>query len=104
MSLFTYLGRLRWAGLTEGLSFLLLLFFAMPMKYLAGRPEFVRVIGMVHGILFIIYVLALFQAAIAHGWNLKRIVVLFVASLLPFGTLAADYWILRELREEPEGD
>lgn len=100
MTFSSYLGRLRWAGLIEGISFILLLFVAMPLKYAAGRPEFVRVIGMLHGILFLAYLLALVQAWIAYGWDWKRVGLLFLSTLIPFGTFAADYWMLRDLEDE----
>ena len=54
----TSLGRLRVIGWWEGLSFLLLLGIAMPLKYWFGRPEYVRVLGMAHGALFLLYVAA----------------------------------------------
>ncbi|HTO03360.1 MAG TPA: DUF3817 domain-containing protein, partial [Opitutus sp.] len=48
----TPLSRLRFIGWWEGVSFLVLLGIAMPLKYLAGEPAAVRVVGMAHGILF----------------------------------------------------
>lgn len=100
MTFLSHLGRLRIAGLVEGISFVLLLFIAMPLKYMAGRPEYVKVIGMAHGILFIFYVLFLIRAAVAHGWSPGRMLVLFVSTLVPFGTFAADYWILAREKVE----
>lgn len=99
MTLQTDLGRLRIAGLVEGISFILLVFIAMPLKYMAGEPQYVRVIGMAHGILFIAYILALALAARTQGWGLWRMGILFLSTLVPFGTFAADYWILA--RERP---
>lgn len=94
MTLLTDLGRLRLAGLIEGVSFIVLLFIAMPLKYLAGRPEFVKVVGMAHGILFIFYVLFLIRATFAQGWGAGKAFLLFLSTLIPFGTFAADYWML----------
>lgn len=99
MTFQTDLGRLRIAGLVEGISFILLVFIAMPLKYMAGEPQYVRVIGMAHGILFIAYILALVLAARTQGWGLWRMGILFLSTLVPFGTFAADYWILA--RETP---
>ncbi len=90
------LRNLRLVALLEGVSFLLLLFVAMPLKYMAGLPIFVRVVGLVHGLLFILFVVALFRAASEHRWPVTRSLVAFVASLLPFGTLVFD----RSLRTE----
>ena len=64
MNLSTALGRLRLAGLLEGWSFVVLLFIAMPLKYAAGQPEAVRVVGMAHGVLFLAYLAAILIAQV----------------------------------------
>lgn len=99
MKLSTSLGRLRLLGFLEGLSFLVLLGIAMPLKYFAGQPGYVRVIGMAHGILFLAYGLAIIQAHLDYGWSVKRSFLLFLASLLPFGPFIADRKLLRGLPE-----
>lgn len=99
MKLSTSLGRLRLVGFLEGVSFLLLVGIAMPLKYLAGEPIYVRVIGMAHGVLFLAYVAAIIQAHLDYGWPLKRSFLLFLASLLPFGPFVADKKLLRGLPE-----
>ncbi len=81
----TSLRQLRLVALLEGVSFILLLFVAMPLKYYAGLPLAVRVVGLVHGILFILFVIALLRAASARQWPLHRSAIAFVSSLLPFG-------------------
>ncbi|HEV7349981.1 DUF3817 domain-containing protein [Telluribacter sp.] len=86
----TSLGRLRVVGFLEGVSYLVLLGIAMPLKYMAGMPEAVRVTGMAHGILFVMYVLLVAQVAYELGWSWKKITLALVASLLPFGTFYAD--------------
>jgi integral membrane protein len=90
------LGRLRIVGFLEGLSFLVLLGIAMPLKYLAGQPEAVRMVGMAHGLLFVLYVLLVIMATIEHGWSFKKAVLAFLASLVPFGTFYADKKLFRE--------
>jgi integral membrane protein len=98
MKLSTSLGRLRLIGFLEGASFLILLGVAMPLKYFAGQPAAVRVVGMAHGILFLLYLLAIVQAHFDHDkWPMKRSVLLVLASLLPFGPFVADRKILRGL-------
>jgi integral membrane protein len=92
----TVVGRFRLVSFLEGLSFLILLLIAMPLKYLAGEPGAVRVVGMIHGVLFLAYVLLLIQVWADTRWPLQRIALLFVASLLPFGTFVADYRVLRQ--------
>lgn len=90
------LGRYRVVALLEGLSFLVLLFVAMPLKYYAGMPMAVRAVGMTHGVLFVLFVGALLRVAMVQKWSLRRSLVAFVSSLLPFGTIVFD----RTLRNE----
>jgi integral membrane protein len=86
----TLIGRLRMAGIAEGISFITLLFIAMPVKYLAGNPIFVWYIGWVHGLLFMLYILALISVKINLEWKFKKTAVAFLASLIPFGTFILD--------------
>ena len=70
----------------EGVSYLLLLFVAVPMKYLADNPVMVKSLGMPHGILFMAYiVLALFIRS-QMKWDLKTTFIVLIASVIPFGT------------------
>lgn len=73
-------------ALLEGISLLLLLFFAMPMKYIYEQPIFVKVIGMAHGLLFIAYILLSIMLKIEEKWDLKKFALVCLASVLPFGT------------------
>ena len=92
----TTLGRLRIIGWWEGVSFLVLLGVAMPLKYFADAPQAVRIVGMAHGILFILYVLATIQAALDRDWSWKRTALVLLASVLPAGPFVVDAKILRE--------
>ncbi len=94
------LKRFRKVAIWEGISFILLVFVAMPIKYGLGIPQFVRVIGMAHGILFIAYVILLIQVAIEHDWPFKKSTLGFIASLLPFGPFIFDRKLEREIIEE----
>jgi len=94
-SMKTSLGRLRVIGWWEGVSFLLLLGVAMPLKYFADWPLAVRYVGMAHGILFLLYVWAAIQAALDHHWSWKRTAPVLAASLLPAGPFVVDARILR---------
>lgn len=93
------LRQLRWVALVEGLSFLLLLFVAMPLKYLAGQPQAVKVVGMAHGLLFVAFLAALARAHWARGWGLGRSALALLTSLVPFGTFALDVSLRRELAQ-----
>jgi integral membrane protein len=91
------LRQLRVVAFLEGLSFILLLFVAMPLKYMAGLPLAVRVTGSVHGVLFVAFVYVLLRAATEHDWPIKRSAGAFVASLVPFGTFVLDRALKREI-------
>ncbi len=86
----TAIGRLRIVGFLEGFSWLLLLFVAMPLKYIAGKPETVRYVGWVHGLLFIMYLLLLLSVWTAKKWKFKTLLMGGLAALLPFGTWLFD--------------
>jgi integral membrane protein len=92
----TSLGRLRIIAFLEGVSLLILLGIAMPLKYMAGIPEVVSVVGMAHGVLFVLYVLLLVQVAIERSWSFKKVILSFFASFVPFGTFYADAKWFRE--------
>ena len=68
----------------------------MPLKYLADEPQAVRIVGMAHGVLFILYVLAAIQAALEHDWSWKRTALVLAASVLPAGPFVVDARILRQ--------
>jgi integral membrane protein len=81
---------LRRVGLVEGVSFLLLLGIAMPLKYVWGLPLAVKYIGWAHGVLFILLGYALMQVLMHTRWPLSRAALVFVAALLPFGPFLLD--------------
>ncbi|MBL4736367.1 MAG: DUF3817 domain-containing protein [Flavobacteriales bacterium] len=91
----TSIGRLRITGYLEGISFLGLLGIAMPLKYVYGMPEATQVVGMVHGIFFILYVIFLLEVRSEFRWNLKTAILSFIAAFLPFGTFIADVRIFK---------
>jgi len=93
------IGKFRIIGFMEGISYLVLLFVAMPLKYLYGMPLYTKIAGMTHGVLFIIFLALLLQAAGRYNFSKKDSIMFFVASLLPFGTFFTDKR-LRELEEK----
>jgi integral membrane protein len=99
----TALRQLRYVALAEGTSFLVLLFVAMPLKYLAGQPLAVRVVGSVHGALFLAFVLALIWVSITRNWPMRRSLLAFVSSIVPFGTFAFDRSLRREIAAAAAG-
>jgi len=80
----------RGISLLEGLSLLALLFIAMPLKYVWGNPEYVRIIGMAHGLLFVAYILFAIMTKFELNWKAKTLLIVFVASVIPFGTFYVD--------------
>ncbi|MGB0588653.1 MAG: DUF3817 domain-containing protein [Myxococcota bacterium] len=98
------IGRLRLIGMIEGLSYLLLLGIAMPLKYMAGMPEAVSVVGMAHGVLFCVFALALLNAHMDCEWTLKRSAFLFIAAVLPFGPFVVDGGLKREQAERAQSE
>ena len=99
MKLSTSLGRLRVIGFLEGVSFLLLVGIAMPLKYYFELPEAVKYTGWAHGVLFVLYIAAVFQVAVQRRWSFMKGIWALVASLIPLGTFALDRQLVREQRE-----
>lgn len=83
---------LRLVGITEGISFLVLLLIAMPLKYYFGWPMAVKVVGWMHGVLFVAYIVAVLLAIKAMVWNWFDVLVALAASLVPVGTFVLDKW------------
>ena len=97
----TPLARLRLVGLLEGLSFLALLLIAMPLKYAAHQPLAVRYVGMAHGILFLLYLLAVVSVALDFRWSWKTSALAVLASVLPAGPFIFDHKVLKPLAAQP---
>jgi integral membrane protein len=92
----TALNRFRLLSFLEGLSFLFLLGVAVPLKYFGNMPEATKVPGMVHGLLFIAYIIYLIMAKMEMKWSIKVTLLLFLASIFPFGFLIAEFSFLRK--------
>lgn len=73
-------------GKIEGYSYLVLLFIAMPLKYIFNIPEFVRPVGSAHGVLFVAFMLLLALMFFKVKLSFKNSVFAFLLSLVPFGT------------------
>lgn len=97
---YSNLGRLRIVGFLEGLSYLLLVFIAMPLKYYGDMPEATQEIGMAHGVLFILYVISIIPVTLEFKWSLKITALVFLASLVPFGTFIAEYKLFKQEAEK----
>ncbi|MEM6517271.1 MAG: DUF3817 domain-containing protein [Bacteroidota bacterium] len=82
-------------ALLEGLSYIALLFIAVPIKYFADDPQYVKMLGMPHGVLFLAYIVFAFLIASEMGWNRKTLFIVLLASIIPFGTFYIEYKYLK---------
>lgn len=83
----------------EGISYLVLLLIAMPLKYFANIPDAVKYVGWVHGVLFVLFCIYLLKVWIGFKWSFGKVVIAFIASLLPFGTFVLDAKLKNEYPE-----
>ncbi len=81
---------LRLIAILEGISYLALVFVAMPMKYLQNDTSLMRPAGMLHGWLFVLYVLLILLAHFQLRWGFRITVINLILSLVPFGTFYAE--------------
>lgn len=77
-------------ALLEGLSYILLLFVAVPLKYSLGDPTYVKLLGMPHGILFVAYIGFAFYFKQEENWSMKTFIIILSGSVMPFGTFYVD--------------
>ncbi|EDP70890.1 hypothetical protein FBALC1_09023 [Flavobacteriales bacterium ALC-1] len=80
----------RITALLEGVSYILLLFIATPIKYFLDDPQYVKMLGMPHGILFIAYVVMAVMISSDMKWSTRTLWIVLVASIIPFGTFYID--------------
>lgn len=91
----TKIGRLRLIGFLEGISLLILIGIAVPLKYASGDPSLVKTMGPVHGLLFLLFSLNTLSFGIEQKWKFQETTwKVLVACLIPFGTFYVDYTIL----------
>jgi integral membrane protein len=88
--------RVKWLSLIEGLSLIALLFIAMPIKYIGGNPHPVEVVGMAHGLLWIVLLLVLAEAWLGQKWPFRWVLLGGIASVIPFAAFAYERWLARE--------
>lgn len=96
----TKIGRLRIIGFLEGISLLVLVFIAVPMKYYFGNPNLSKTLGPIHGALFLLFIFNALSVGIEQNWKFKtRTLIVILACFIPFGTFYIDFKILRKLKE-----
>ncbi len=77
-------------SLLEGISFIVLLGIAMPLKYFYNMPEAVSIVGMAHGVLFILYLMGAFYMYEKLNWSLTTFGIVVFCSIVPFGPFYVD--------------
>jgi len=92
----TKLSLLRKAGIAEGISFLVLLLIAMPLKYLFQQPMAVKIVGWIHGLLFVLFIGIAWAYKDERNKSFKWFVLAGIAALVPLGT----FWFDKYLRKE----
>lgn len=92
------LGKFRLIAFLEGVSYLILMFIAMPLKYLAGNLIVIKYAGWAHGLLFMAYCLLLLLVWRQYKWSFVKASFAFLASLLPFGTFVLEKRLQKEER------
>lgn len=96
----TKLGRIRIIGFLEGLSLLVLIFVAIPMKHFFHNPALSKFLGPIHGAIFLVFVLNTMSLAIEQNWKFRKTTwKIIVACFIPFGTFYIDHKIFKHLKE-----
>jgi len=88
--MFSLLNIFRIVGFLEGLSYILLLGIATPIKYTLDDPQYVKLLGMPHGILFVAYIALAIMLRKEYNWSTKLFGSVLLASVVPFGTFYVD--------------
>lgn len=96
----TKVGRLRVIGFLEGLSLLLLIGIAVPLKYVAGNPAMVKTLGPVHGAIFLLFLLNALSVAVEQRWKWVTSGKVLAACFIPFGTFYIDRSLLNTIKEQ----
>jgi len=86
----------RIVALLEGVSYILLLFIASPIKWFYNDPQYVKMLGMPHGILFIAYVVIAVIISSDMKWSTRTLWIVLIASVIPFGTFYIDKKYLKQ--------
>lgn len=82
---------LRVISYLEGISYILLLFIAVPLKYYGNDPTLVKLLGMPHGLLFVAFVILSLVNSKKYNWSFIKTIVVLISSIIPFGTFYVDF-------------
>lgn len=96
-------GRLRIIGFLEGISLLFLVFVAVPLKYMANNPQLTKIIGPIHGALFLLFIFSALSVGVEQAWKFRETTwKVLIACIIPFGTFYIDKRILKPLTESQD--
>lgn len=99
------IGRLRLIGFLEGISLLILLFVAMPLKYIYRIPEWSKAMGTVHGALFLLFIFNTLSVGVEYRWKFRETTwKVLLACIIPLGTFYIDQKILSKMRTNRASD
>jgi integral membrane protein len=98
--MFSFVTIFRIVAFLEGVSYILLLFIATPIKYLSGNPEYVKLLGMPHGLLFMLYIIFAFMLKNDMKWTNTQFGLVILAAIIPFGTFYIDRKYLKTANHE----
>ena len=96
--MFSLFNSFKVTALLEGISYILLLFVAVPIKYLTDDPQYVKLLGMPHGWLFMAYIVLAIILASQLKWTTKTLLIVLAASVIPFGTFYIDRAYLKKTK------
>ncbi len=94
----TKIGRLRIISMIEGLSLVMLVLLGVPMKYMFASPAMVKLIGPIHGGLFLLFILMAIISAAEYGWKFKTTAIVMLSSLIPFGCFYVESKIFKNIK------
>ena len=89
--------KFKWINKIEGISFLILLFIAMPLKYSFGYPIATKIAGMAHGLLVFVFIYQILEAKKEAGFTWKETGLYSVLSLVPFGSFYTDKLLAKKM-------
>lgn len=96
----TKIGRLRIMACLEGISLIVLVFIAVPMKYWYYDESLTKMMGPIHGALFLLFLLNTFSASIEQKWKAKTTGMILASCFIPFGTFYVDYKFLKNIDDK----
>lgn len=97
--MFSLLNSFRVVAFLEGVSYILLLFVAVPIKYFGGDPQYVKMLGMPHGVLFLTYIVLAIMISSELKWTRKTLFIVLMASILPFAAFYVEWKYLKPAQQ-----